>query len=55
MDSDEEQELESDAEDQAEEEPKSKPANRFPEVSSGTTLFVRNLLFETTEVDLKEL
>ncbi|CAO3600294.1 unnamed protein product [Absidia cylindrospora] len=51
----EEQELESDVEEQDEDDKKAKPAHRFPEVSDGTTLFVRNLLFETTEDDLKDL
>ncbi|ORZ09148.1 hypothetical protein BCR42DRAFT_381797 [Absidia repens] len=51
----EEQELESDVKEQDEDDKKAKPAHRFPEVSDGTTLFVRNLLFETTEDDLKDL
>ncbi|KAG0172651.1 RNA recognition motif-containing protein [Apophysomyces sp. BC1034] len=35
-------------------ESKEKKERKFPQVSEGATLFIRNLLFETTEEDLKE-
>ncbi|KAF7727778.1 RNA recognition motif-containing protein [Apophysomyces ossiformis] len=50
----EDEEMEVDSDMEAEESAATKKERRFPQVSEGTTLFVRNLLFETTEEDLKE-